>query len=307
MEWLRTLAAITAAYAVAFAFHAALRWNRFARTLAWLIASLVVALSPCLVPLSAPPLRFAAAIFAVATLVKLYDLQWTPAYAQDMTWPTYALYLFNWLWLVRRRTPPPVLAAVDWKRMALTAPAGLLMVGACVAVFSRDYSATPFAVEHAVKVTVLILAIVLLTNSTAQGWRLFGGRALDPMRNPAMARTPADFWRRWNRPTQQFFHEYAFRAAGGARHPVRGILLAFAASGVVHEYVFGIASGYVQGWQVLFFAIQGLASLATIRYWPRGWRAVSCIAATLAFNLVLAVLFFKSVNSVMPFYAPRGH
>jgi D-alanyl-lipoteichoic acid acyltransferase DltB (MBOAT superfamily) len=127
------------------------------------------------------------------------------------------------------------------------------------------------------------------------------------MLNPAMARTPADFWRRWNRPAQQFFHEYPFRAAGGAHRPIRGTLWAFVVSGLVHEYVFGIAAGAVQGWQMLFFGLHGLAAVATSRLRPRGWLVLPFVGSTIVFNIVLAVLFFKSVNSVLPFYSPRVH
>ena len=54
----------------------------------------------------------------------------------------------------------------------------------------------------------------------AAAYRLLGGVALDPMLSPATALTPAEFWRRWNRPAQQFLETYAFRPAGGLHHPV---------------------------------------------------------------------------------------
>ena len=179
------------------------------------------------------------------------------------------------------------------------------MGGVCNVVFSIDYSHLPFVVEHSAKVAMLVTTVALLANARARTWRLLGGRALEPMLNPAVARTPADFWRRWNRPAQQFFQEYAFRASGGFNHPIRGILVSFVVSGIVHEYVFGITTGRVQGWQFLYFALNGIATVATARIRPHGWLVLPFVAGTIVFNLALAVVFFISVNSVFPFYAPR--
>ena len=137
-------------------------------------------------------------------------------------------------------------------------------------------------------------------------YRLLGGTALDPMGNPITARTPAEFWRRWNHPAQQFLHEYAFMPAGGFRRAVRATMVTFGVSGLVHEYVFGIAAGRIQGCQLLFFSLQGCAVAATMRCRPSGRMSVLWIAGTLVFNLATSVLFFQSVDAVLPFYWPRG-
>jgi D-alanyl-lipoteichoic acid acyltransferase DltB (MBOAT superfamily) len=126
------------------------------------------------------------------------------------------------------------------------------------------------------------------------------------MANLFASQTPAMFWRRWNRPAQQFFHEYAFKPAGGQRWPVRSTLMTFAVSGLVHEYVFGITAGYFHGWQMAFFMLQGCAVAATMRTRPSRNVLSLWVAATLAFNLAASVLFFKSIDAVLPFYAPRG-
>jgi len=125
------------------------------------------------------------------------------------------------------------------------------------------------------------------------------------MDNPFAARTPADFWRRYNRPAQQFFDEDVFQPLGGLRAPVRATLGTFAVSAVLHEYLFDIAVGRVQGYQMVFFVLQGLAVAATRRVKPRGWRAVAWGAGTLAFNLATSALFFASVNEILLFYTRR--
>jgi D-alanyl-lipoteichoic acid acyltransferase DltB (MBOAT superfamily) len=122
------------------------------------------------------------------------------------------------------------------------------------------------------------------------------------MDNPFAARTSADFWRRYNRPVTQFLRENVFGPAGGRRSAVRGAVAVFVVSALVHEYVFSMAIGRVQGYQTAFFMIQGIAVAATLRARPRGAAAVAAVAATFAFNVASGVLFFASVNRVLPFY-----
>jgi hypothetical protein len=123
------------------------------------------------------------------------------------------------------------------------------------------------------------------------------------MHYPFLARTPADFWRRYNRPVHQFLYEDVLKQLRGRQAPIRATLLIFVVSAMIHEYVMSIAIGTVQGYQSAFFLLQGVAVAATIRFKPRGWSAALSIVATLAFNLVSSVLFFASVSQIVPFYA----
>ena len=119
---------------------------------------------------------------------------------------------------------------------------------------------------------------------------------------PFAARTPADFWRRYNRLMGQFLYEDFFKPLHGRRHPVRATLGVFAISGILHEYLFGIALGQVVGWQLLFFMVQGIATCLTLRIKPTGWKAFVWATCTLAFNIVSSVTFFASINNVVAIY-----
>jgi hypothetical protein len=190
----------------------------------------------------------------------------------------------------------------DWQRVAVEAP---LMVGAvalCALLLRLDWSGVPFTLEHAAKVLAFAAAMLLIGQTFAALYRRLGGPATDPFDNPLAARTPAEFWRRWNRPFRDFFDEYVFRPSHGARRPVFATLTVFAVSGLMHEYVFGVATGRVQGWQMLFFMVQGCAVAATLRLRPRASVVPLWWAGTLAFNLVTAWLFFRSVDEVIAFY-----
>ncbi len=274
--------------------------------LAWSASSVVVALSPCLVPTTSKPLRFVASLVAIALLAKLYDVAREPRLARSLGLRSYLAYLPNGFWLVLRREPRPVPFARDLGHLAWGVPASLVSLLLGVGLWRQDWSAVPFVLEHALKVSSVILALVLITNASAAAYRLLGGRALDPMRYPMAAATPADFWRRWNRPAQQFLDEYAFRPAGGLRRAVRATLATFVVSGLLHEYVLGIAAGRIQGCQILFFSIQGCAVAATMRTRPSGRLLPLWIAGTLAFNLSTSVLFFRSIDAILPFYWPRN-
>jgi hypothetical protein len=102
---------------------------------------------------------------------------------------------------------------------------------------------------------------------------------------------------------QQFFWEDVVKPAGGLRAPIRTTLLVFTLSAILHEYLFGIAIGSVQGYQTAFFLLQGVAVAATARIKPTGWRAAPWPAGTLVFNLLSSVLFFASMNGLVPFYS----
>jgi MBOAT, membrane-bound O-acyltransferase family len=299
------LAAVVGAHIAALAFFPALCLRGPFRTLSWLLCSAFVALSPCLVPLRFPEWRFLSTLAAIGLLAKLYDLFWSGDYAFRQGLCFYFLWLPNSLWLVVRRIPPPHARRDDWNRLGVACILTAAGVAVLVGIFACDWSDTSFAWEHSVKVIATFSTVVCFARMAAAAYRLSGGAALDPMLAPAGASTPAEFWRRWNRPAQQFLETYAFRPAGGLHHPVRATLVTFAISAAVHEYVFGIASGRLQGWQVLFFLVQGVAAAASMRLRLTGWRLALGQCLTVTFNLATSVFFFQSVNSVLPFYSPR--
>jgi MBOAT, membrane-bound O-acyltransferase family len=299
------LAAVVVAHVAALAFFPALRLRGPSRTLAWFLCSACVALSPCLVPLRTPGSRFLSTLVAIGLLPKLYDLFRSGGHPFRRGFLFYLAWLPNSFWLVVRRIPPPHARRDDWRILSLASIPAAASLGLLAAVFACDWADTSFALEHSVKVIALFSTVVWFARMGAAAYRLAGGAALDPMLSPAGAPTPAEFWRRWNRPAQQFLETYAFRPAGGMHHPVRATFVTFAVSAVLHEYVFGIAAGHLQGWQTVFFVIQGDAAAASMPLRPTGWRLALGQFLTVTFNLATSVFFFKSVNSVLPFYSPR--
>jgi hypothetical protein len=303
--WPRTGAAAGVAVAAGCAFFPALRLGRRARRGAWLACAGAAVAAPELIPPQAGGLRFAAAVVSLAVVWKLYDLHRWPECGLRMDFPAYLMYLPNWFWFVCRRPPGRPPAAEDRRRVAVSLPLLTAAVALAAVLFRVDWSPVPFLAEHCIKVTVVFFAAVQVGGTAAVLCRLTGAAADDPTDHPLAARTPADFWRRWNRPVGQWLRQHVFQPLGGRRRPAAATLAAFAASGLFHEYVFGIAAGRVQGWQMLFFMVQGCAAVATLRVKPRGRAVPLWVAGTLAFNLASSLLFFRSVDSIVPFYCRR--
>jgi hypothetical protein len=305
MVWVWFGFAFLIANAAALGFYFALRVGGRGRRVAWVVCSGVILLSPGWVlgdAADARALRFLGCVVAVTLVFKVYDAYREPGVARGMGFYKWAAYLPNWFWFVLRRVPRGHPERRDWRRVGVEAPLMVAAVALCIGLLRLDWSGVPFAGEHVVKVLAFGLAMMLIGRVFAALYRRLVGPAMDPIENPFAARTPAEFWRRWNRPFREFFDEYVFRPLGGMRRPVYATLAVFAVSGVLHEYAFDVAVGRVQGWQMLFFMVQGCAVAMTLRVRPRGRTAVLWWAGTLAFNLGTAVLFFRSVDGVIGFY-----
>ena len=289
-------------FTVALSFYPTLAWTRTQRRPLAILVIVLIALTPLGVPATARFPRFFAAVMAVALMVKLYDLHRTCGPSLRPTFGGYAAYLPNWLSVVWRKlhaTPNPP-RNENARRLCVA----LLQTTAAIAFFvwvlRRDWTSVPFLAEHAVKAFSVFLALVPFTHAWTALWRLCGGRGLDPMDRPLLAVTPADFWRRYNRPAQQFFHDHVYRRI--RRSPLRGVVITFVVSAIIHEYVFDIAVSRVQGYQTIFFLLQGAAVAATIRFRPTGRWVWPAIIATFLFNLTTSIFFFASVQGVVPFY-----
>jgi hypothetical protein len=301
----RFLLALLAAFLAGAASFPALGLGRWVRVAVFLGLALPILFSPLVMPAKASLLRFLASVAAVLLLVKVWDVQFGASRGSKLDLATFLVFLLNPFSFVLSRLGgerrPPLRENLVHLAQAVT---GLVLGGmVCIGLFRLDWEGQPFALEHSAKVIGFYLALLPAAGAAVAAWRLLGGTARDSMDHPFLARTPADFWRRNNRPMQQFFYEDIFEPVGGVRFPLRATLIVFAVSAIVHEYVFGIALGRVQGYQAAFFLVQGGAVAATLRVRPRRARRILWIMGTFLFNLVSSELFFASMNGVVRFYA----
>jgi hypothetical protein len=285
----------------------ALSWPRRRRGVALTVLGLLVLAVPFFMPPEPRIWRFIGGIGALVCALKFVDLHIHVGRHGRPRFGAFLAFLPSMVDLVLRDrdAEPSRPARVEAARAAAALAAFGAGGGAFLALFLIDWARYPFAVEHAAKAVGFFVAVAPWAAAMAAATRMLGGRAVEPMLNPFAARTPADSWRRYNRPVTRFFYFDAFGPLGGRRRPAAATLAIFALSGLVHEYVFFVPVGGVQGYQMAFFLVQGAAVAATRAVDPRGgWRPVG-IAATLAFNLATTVLFFASIDQVVPFYAER--
>jgi hypothetical protein len=305
MPWVWLAAAILANAAVVLVVRPLDRLRGWSRLFAWLMLGGLTSLVPAFVPMSDKPLRFVASLVTITTLVKLYDVYRTPGFRSELSLSSHLAYFTNGFWHVLKRPPESVRPEQDWRRLTRGLPLTTLAIVVTIGIFHIDWRPLSVLFEHVAKVTAVVLATVLLVNLLSAVWRLAGSRGHVPMGDVVRASTPAEFWHRWNTPTQQFLLAHVYIPAGGRRHPIRGILATFLISGLIHEYVVGIAAGRVLGLQMLFFVLQGLGVIASGR-WRSASRSLPVASGlTLAFNLVTAAVFFASLNMAIPFYAAR--
>ena len=294
--------AMVFAFISAAVFHTALRADRRRRLVVLGALHLPLAFSTTLVWSEGPVLRFVAALHAAMLMVKLYDLHVGAAYGSVPSLGRTLLFLMDGFRFVERRVGPEADRHIQ-PRHLLQAAASLGVAAIALWYVSRiDWRDHPFLLEHTAKVLPLCFAMFSALALAIALCRLAGARILDFSHNPWIARTPAEFWRRYNLVLGQFFHEDVFRTAGGRRAPVRATLVTFAVSGVLHEALFTLAIGRIQGYQLAFFLLQGAAVAATLRLRPRGWKGVIGVAMTLSFNVVSSVLFFASAHALLPVY-----
>jgi hypothetical protein len=299
------LLAVSATFVASAAFFFALGLSPRLRLVTLLALAVPISLSPLLIPPHARFLRFLASVTAVMLLAKLYDLHLSAGRGLRPQLRHFLALLPCPFCLVLRKLDSERQFSRRQNLIHLTqAVVGLLLgTAVLVGVFQLDWSEQSFALEHCAKVFAFFFALIPTTMAAAAVWRLFVGKAREVMDHPYFARTPNDFWRRYNRPAQQFFYEDVFKSVGARRFPLRATVITFGVSALIHEYVFAIPVGRVQGYQTLFFMIQGFAVAATMRVRPNSMTTIPWIVGTLLFNLASSVLFFASLNGVVPFYS----
>lgn len=301
------LAGFLAPYFIAFA---AFPYLAKRGSVSWSIplgSCLLIVASPWLVPADFPLLRLLAAISAAIVAIKVIDVALDVRQRSAPTWREYTDFLANPFTYVRRCLVLERRPALRENLLSLTGGLVGCAIGLAVldSLFRVDWSDWHFLAEHVSKVVAFMLSVSFGLTAAAAVWRLCGGTARDYMDKPLAARTPAEFWRRYNRCMQQFFWRDIFRTSGGRRAPIRTMLLVFALSALLHELIFIAAIGKVQGYQTAFFVVQGLAAALTARVKVKGWLTVPWTVGTLIFNLASSVLFFASIHGVVPFYS-RG-
>jgi len=282
---------------------------RSPRALILFAVGLAILLMPLLLPESMFLLRAGTAIFSLMFPLKLFDLHLRGERWRNLTFKRYLFYIVQQVKFVERQLGKDPEFSTGANLLLLAR--GILEIGAGLALLHWAHSASLGEISFWLEHTVIVIGIYLVLFdgslfTMGAVWRLTGYPFGHVCIHPIVARSPADFWRRYNRPTGQFFYENVFKPLGGLRHPLRGIFLVFFINGLVHEYIVWIGTGVNNGYMMLFFMVQAVGVALTFRARPKGWKAVVSWALTVLFILGSTVFFLVSFDGALPIYS-HGH
>ncbi|HVJ86466.1 MAG TPA: MBOAT family O-acyltransferase [Caulifigura sp.] len=277
-------------------------------------AVLGLALAPVLVPEGFPGARSLAVFVCFDAIFRIIDV--TRRAGED---PAIRCGLVNDL---KFFNPFPVLLVTAEERAAserVTSPIApavarsvvglILFLLAWGALFRMQQSAvlrSSFVLDHVVKTALFAVTLEIIGLLAAGLERLAGFDPPRLMNGILLARTPAEFWLRYNTRVHMWLVRNVFRRVGAGRHPVRAVVIVFFVSAVLHEAAFDIALSRVDGYQFVFFMLQipaVLVSPALERSAKRGVAAqVLAHALTVVWFAVTTVFFFRGIGEIFPFF-----
>jgi alginate O-acetyltransferase complex protein AlgI len=125
----------------------------------------------------------------------------------------------------------------------------------------------------------------------AAGWRAAGFDVDDIFRQPWRSRSLAEFWsRRWNVGFSEMLAVTVSRPLAPRLGRPASVIVAFLASGLLHELAISVPAGGGYGLPTLYFAIHG----ALVAAGARG-RAVTLLAVILPLPLLFHLPFLRAI------------
>jgi hypothetical protein len=200
-------------------------------------------------------------------------------------------------------------ARPGWRDAMRIVTGAALAMGAFLLVLQAAQSATLhecFLLDHLVKALLFVVFVEGAAQCLCGVERLAGYATTPVVHFMFLARTPADFWRRYNNRVHDWLYHNVFVPSGGFRVPVRAVVLTMLASALFHEVMFDIATSTIDGYQFVFFAVQTPAILASgqLRRLARNGGVAGKVAAhsvTIVWMVATSVCFFHGVARIFPF------
>ena len=295
-------------YAAGILFFFARGWKPVARSVAFVLLGVVVLGSALGLEAENMAVRYVVAgLLLIIFLLHMWDLHMDPDRGTRLSLWAYIVFLGDYAWSVARVSDGSGVG-LPVKRRAIDAVkhvVGLsIMSAVTVGVFKVDWAVRPFWLEHAVKSTCLAAWTIRTFQANTALWRLAGApAAFFTTRNVLWAHSPADFWRRWNRPMYRWLLENVYKPLGGRRNPRLAALATFAVSGLLHEYLFAVTFQRIAGHVMVFFLLHGLAVVLTRRLKPTGQWIIPAITLTFSFNTLSTVPLLVPMNEHLSVYA----
>jgi hypothetical protein len=164
--------------------------------------------------------------------------------------------------------------------------------------------------NHLIVVAAFVIVMTAFGQASLALWRMMGLRARPVVDRIWLARTPADFWRRWSWPIHLWLYRYIYVPCGGRRWAVASVLAVFTFSAVLHEVLAFVAIGRITGHQSAFFGVSAAGVLASPMLERIGRLGVVgevfIRTVTLTFLAATAALMFVTIDALIPLYATRS-
>jgi hypothetical protein len=206
-----------------------------------------------------------------------------------------------------RRLRPDQRSAADVWRLVLSASGIALGFMLLFAANRAPALRASFLLDHVTKLFIFLLTVESMATALCCLERLAGYDTSPLVDRTFLARTPAEFWRRWNNRINAWLYWNAFVPAGGRSAPIRGVWAACLASAVLHEVAFTIATSQFTGYQFIFFAIQAPAIIfsRTLERLARELGTAGVViarATTVLWMAVTSMFFLHGADLVFTFY-----
>jgi hypothetical protein len=288
----------------------------------WLVAAIIV----CMVPVSAPWLsigvgspRTTCLVATVGTIGAIRVLGWLahPRYADDRLRVILALSVWPALEVddVLIRLPPFTqrIGEVAWRLAAgLASVAGSLAL--CAVGEKLRVSDRGLVLDSLFKTVEVYLLATGGNHLLIGAFGLAGYRVFDGFRYPILPRSVLLFWSRYDVCINRWLKRNIFRPMiRKGRSPATAVVVAFAFSGLGHEFIFVPAAPDLAGWQLGFFLLHGTGALAGAgigrAYQGRTGRRLPspiAVAGTIAFLLATTPVFLHCIDRIVDMHRDVG-
>ena len=309
-----SLLCVAVAYVIGVGIYPALRRGGTLAIVAVALASTAIAAGLFIIPAQLRVHRAIAALFCVDLVFRLIDFtrQNLSGELRRVGLSQFCRFLIPFPFLLvvfgqkDRRRPPHYRPARDVLRVVLGSTGVALGFVLVFTAEGNDALQLSYALDHVTKLLIFILTIESLADATCGLERLAGYNTRPIVDRGFLARTPAEFWRRYNNRVQPWLYRNVFVPAGGRHAPVRGVWATFFVSAAFHELAFAIATSQFTGYQFTFFLVQAPAvmlspaldrlSLAA----PFVGGIVSRVVTILWIGAT-SIFFFHGVDLIFPF------
>ncbi|MDB5390988.1 MAG: acyl-CoA cholesterol acyltransferase [Planctomycetaceae bacterium] len=277
------------------------------------LAIVGIALCPALIPAENIVARAICCLVCIDPLFRVldYSRQWRMGTVTPDSWWAYWTFLLPFPFLLavfgeKQRAQRTIL--FDWKYIAqIMAGLSVCAMALFLCVRSHDVAILreSFLLDHLFELLLFIVVVESLSQVQFALERLCGFDAIPLTNHAYLARTPAEFWFRYNQQVRQWLYVNVFVPCGGRRNRPTGIIAVFLVSAIFHEFFFALATSRLDGYQFAFFMLQAPAVILSPRLERLAGQGLggrfAAQGLTLLWFAVTSPLFFHGLNRVFPF------